>query len=206
MTWPQVQGITAWMFILFAVLYLLFRVLLHLYGSRHRQVGRTLSGRGDKPAFLFFFGALLFLVGSEFFHLRVSSVSIAGMVLVGVALGLRAEALRQLARFYSEAIVIFENHRVVSTGVYRFLRHPLHLSLMIEASGLAMLSRSIFSIPFLFAIVVVVIWRNVREERLLIEALGGQYRRYLTSSAWDVIDLLPPTWRSPSACRSQETQ
>lgn len=206
MSWLLVQGTSTWVQVLLAVLYLLIRILLHLYARRHRGAGRTVSGRGDKPAFLILFGALIVILVRELPSLRVSVVTVAGTLLVAAALALRAVALRQLAHFYSETIVIFEHHQVVSTGVYRFLRHPLHLSLMIEASGLAMLSRSIFAIPFLCAIVLVAIRRNVREERLLLESLGGDYARYMASSAWDVIDVLPPTWRSPSGCSSQDVR
>lgn len=203
MNWLRVTDAAEWISPLFTTLYLLTRVLLHLYARRHRHAGRAVSGRGDQPTFLILFGALLVILGYELPQLRVSVVAVTGMLLMAAALGLRVEALRQLAQFYSEAIVIFENHQVVSTGVYRILRHPLHLSLMIEAGGLAMLSQSMVAVPFLCAVLIVAMWRNVREERLLLQSLGSDYARYVTGPAWDVIDMLPTTWRPSRGCSSQ---
>lgn len=180
----------------FSVLYILARVLVHRRACRRQRPGRVVSGQADKLAFLILFGALLALIVQRWTHPRGAIATLVGVLFLVAALGLRIAALRRLAHFYSEAIVLFEGHEVVATGVYRFLRHPLHLSLAVEGSGLVLLSPSIVGCSVLLAVVVVAMRRNLREEQLLLESLGSDYAAYLESSAWDLVDLLPRTWRS----------
>ena len=83
-----------------------------------------------------------------------------------------------------------EGQKVADTGVYRIVRHPLYLSLLLLFSGLALWLESwaaiLFNIPFLIVIIV----RILVEEKQLKEILPG-YREYMKKVKYR---LIPFVW------------
>jgi protein-S-isoprenylcysteine O-methyltransferase Ste14 len=69
--------------------------------------------------------------------------------------------------------------RVVSTGVYAFVRHPMYLGMVLMFTGGPLLLGSRFGLAVAAAIVLVLAARIIREERLLVDELDGyaEYRR-----------------------------
>lgn len=112
-----------------------------------------------------------------------------GYIIFWLAVILRALAFRALKGFYTEAVVIRENHRVVRDGVYRYLRHPLHLGLWFEMLGLTVMSATWYSLPILLSALITLLLRNRNEEYLLEQYLGNEYRAY-RQTAWDITDLV----------------
>jgi protein-S-isoprenylcysteine O-methyltransferase Ste14 len=69
--------------------------------------------------------------------------------------------------------------RVVSTGVYAFVRHPMYLGIALMFIGVPLLLGSRFGLAIAAAIALLLAVRITREERLLTEELDGydEYRR-----------------------------
>jgi protein-S-isoprenylcysteine O-methyltransferase Ste14 len=69
--------------------------------------------------------------------------------------------------------------RVVSTGVYAFVRHPMYLGIVLMFTGTPLLLGSVAGLGIAVTIVVLLATRIEAEERLLIEELDGyaEYRR-----------------------------
>jgi protein-S-isoprenylcysteine O-methyltransferase Ste14 len=69
--------------------------------------------------------------------------------------------------------------RVVSTGVYAFVRHPMYLGMVLMFAGAPLLLGSRLGLIVAAAVTIVLVVRTGREERLLAEALDGydDYRR-----------------------------
>ena len=86
----------------------------------------------------------------------------------------------QLGMYGSGRLVIEENHKLVSTGIYRYLRHPMYFGGLLGVIGMALGIRSIIML-FVSGIFYFVIFRNrIREEeRLLIEEFGESYNTYM---------------------------
>ncbi len=129
----------------------------------------------------------------------------AGLGLIASALALRAVALARLGAWYHEGIAVREGHRVVRDGIYRYLRHPLHLALVVEMAGLAALGGQAAGALATALAVGVLLVRNLAEERALSRALGDPYREYLATRAWDLVDVIPP-WRHLSGYRGRPLQ
>ena len=115
---------------------------------------------------------------------------IIGLPLLWSGALLRAWSYRALGRHYTVTVFVREDHELVTSGPYRWLRHPLHLGLNLEMLGLALVGLSTVSLGLAGLGILVLFLRNRIEERALVEGLGESYRRY-RERAWDVIDLLP---------------
>jgi protein-S-isoprenylcysteine O-methyltransferase Ste14 len=66
---------------------------------------------------------------------------------------------------------------VVSTGPYRYVRHPLYASAFLFLPGGALLLGSWWGLVPAAAVLGLIAWRIPREERLLEEGLAG-YEEY----------------------------
>jgi len=81
-------------------------------------------------------------------------------------------------------------HRVVASGPYRYVRHPLYSGVGLFVLGTALLLGSWTGLLLGAVIVVMVAWRAVREERTLREELDG-YEDYLSRVRFR---LIPGIW------------
>ena len=82
--------------------------------------------------------------------------------------------LSGVARIQSE-----RKQRVVSTGIYAFVRHPMYLGMVLMFVGTPLLLESRFGLAIAGAIMLLLAFRITREERLLREGLDEyeEYRR-----------------------------
>lgn len=103
---------------------------------------------------------------------------------------LRLAALHRIGRYYDPLIQVRDDHRLIDSGPYRWLRHPLHFGLQVEMAGLAVLADHRVAWIALGVSLLALVHRNIEEERALEDFFGAAYRAYRTR-AWDVIDLLP---------------
>lgn len=115
--------------------------------------------------------------------------------LLWVAVGLRVWGVTHLGLNYSERIAIRPGHELIRTGPYRYLRHPLHLGLMLEIGSMAWLSAWAWSAVAVVASLILLVRRELAEEEQLEATFGDAYRAY-RGQAWALIDLLPRRWRS----------
>jgi protein-S-isoprenylcysteine O-methyltransferase Ste14 len=81
--------------------------------------------------------------------------------------------------FLSPLVRIQEDRmqRVVSTGVYGFVRHPMYLGAILMFVGAPLLLGSLYGIPAGIALIILLMARILGEEAMLIRDLEG-YREY----------------------------
>jgi len=117
-----------------------------------------------------------FQVGVVEPHLLFTAI---GIVLAAAGFLVRVVAMRTLGEFFTRTLRIRENHRVVSNGIYRRVRHPGYLGtiLFFVGSGIAT-ANIITTFVILAAILPTFVRRIVVEERMLAEELGEEYRAY----------------------------
>ncbi len=116
-------------------------------------------------------------VGRMAVHLVVfESVGLA-IILCGLAL--RWAAIIALGRLFTANVAVHTGHRVVRTGVYRFVRHPAYTGLLLAFVGLGVGFGNWLSLAFLFVpIAAALMYRIGVEEAALREALGDEYADY----------------------------
>ena len=86
---------------------------------------------------------------------------------------------RHLDRQWSIALEISENHKLITTGPYRRVRHPMYLGIFVYTIGLCIISIDILVILF-FSYTIVVNYRRIpNEEEMMIDQFGDEYLEYM---------------------------
>jgi protein-S-isoprenylcysteine O-methyltransferase Ste14 len=129
-------------------------------------------------SFLAFLGVMVF---SAFDHRFGWSpvppfVSLAGDALV--ALGLFIDLLVFRENSYGASnIQTFEGQKVIATGPYALVRHPMYVGVLIMVIGVPLALGSLWGLAVLALTTPVLIWRILDEEQLLEKDLSG-YKDY----------------------------
>lgn len=111
------------------------------------------------------------------------------MLLFVAGIALRRAAIATLGRFYSRRVRTLEDHRVVTTGPYRFVRHPAYTGVIMAHAGMTLVLFNVASVLTLVLLVVpAFLWRISVEERLLSQlseyAEFARGRRRLLPYVW----------------------
>jgi protein-S-isoprenylcysteine O-methyltransferase Ste14 len=101
-----------------------------------------------------------------------------------------------LGRLWSASVSHKEGHRVVDTGPYRLVRHPIYTGFIVSYTGLAIISATALAI-LAVGFFVIGLWLKARlEERFLSDELGAaSYATYMTRTPMLVPRL--PRGKSP---------
>jgi protein-S-isoprenylcysteine O-methyltransferase Ste14 len=102
----------------------------------------------------------------------------AGLLLCCVGIMTRVLALKALGKYFSAYVTLQPNHRLVQEGIYRRIRHPLYLSLLLAPTGIALVFDSWLALPILVLSAIFVFDRIPREERLLAAHFGREFEEY----------------------------
>jgi protein-S-isoprenylcysteine O-methyltransferase Ste14 len=104
---------------------------------------------------------------------------LAGITAFALALWLLHRTHADLGRNWSNTLELREDHRLVTHGVYRFVRHPMYVALLLHGVGQALvLSNPIAGLSFLAAIGTLVAVRLPAEERMMRDEFGDAWVRY----------------------------
>lgn len=114
-------------------------------------------------------------------------IALAGLIIVAAGVGVAIWGRIILGSNWSAVAEIKDQHELVKTGPYRFMRHPIYEGFVIALAGSAIQRGSLCS-----ALGVVVCFWGLQmkievEERLLIHRFGPQYLDYQRS-----VSALPP--------------
>ena len=101
-----------------------------------------------------------------------------GLILVVIGSSIRFSGLRSLGRQFSGFVTLQENHRLVQTGIYRLIRHPMYLGAILAWPGLVMVFRSWLTIPIFLLATVFIFMRMRQEEKLLGKHFGEDFATY----------------------------
>jgi protein-S-isoprenylcysteine O-methyltransferase len=105
----------------------------------------------------------------------------AGVVLFLAGVALRWYSIFQLGRFFTVDVAIAQKHQLVDSGPYRLIRHPSYTGALLAFVGFGLALGSWLAILCLIIpITAAFLWRIHVEEKALINAMGGQYRDYMS--------------------------
>lgn len=88
--------------------------------------------------------------------------------------------------FTSATIEIAADHRVVSTGPYAHVRHPMYAGAMLLFFGTPLALGSYWGLLALLVVLPALIWRLLDEERFLLRNLPG-YADYCARVRWRLL-------------------
>lgn len=101
-----------------------------------------------------------------------------GMGILSIPLLLRVHLA--LGRNFSSTLHLREGHTLVTTGPYRWVRHPMYGVFYMMMTSFFLISTNWFiGLLFIGGVTAVIISRVGREEATMIEQFGDEYRAYM---------------------------
>lgn len=170
---------------------------LHPRGSGMKVV-RTRKGRMERVLLaLTSLGFLLPLVWVATPVLRFADYPLrpvpfsAGIFCLALGLWLLYRSHAELGTNWSLSLEVRDRHQLVTEGIYRRVRHPMYLALLVYASGQALaLPNWVAGPAYLVAFALLVALRLGPEERMMVEEFGADYEAYVARTK----RLVPGLW------------
>jgi protein-S-isoprenylcysteine O-methyltransferase Ste14 len=109
----------------------------------------------------------------------ISIIPWIGLCVIVVGIIIRWTAILTLRKYFTVNVVIHSDHRIIKTGLYRFIRHPSYSGAIVSFCGLGLafynwISIIVLAIPITFAFL-----KRIRlEEQALLSAFGEEYANY----------------------------
>lgn len=126
---------------------------------------------------MFLSGFILAGLGFRFgWHTLPRAVVIVGAVLFLIAYALYAEVLRENT-YLSRTIGVQENQKVIDTGLYGIVRHPMYAVTLLLFLSMPLVLGSVYSLIVFLAYPLIIAKRIKGEEELLEKELAG-YKEY----------------------------
>jgi protein-S-isoprenylcysteine O-methyltransferase Ste14 len=81
---------------------------------------------------------------------------------------------------FSYTLKIYQNHKLITTGPYKVIRHPMYTAFLIFHSSIFLITGNWFiGIIWIIGLLFVFLIRIRKEEKMLIEAFGDEYKEYI---------------------------
>jgi protein-S-isoprenylcysteine O-methyltransferase Ste14 len=170
------------------------------HGQRSRSVKVVKSRKGALEiallalAWLGFFVPLIWVASPAFsfaeYPLRAGPLA-AGVLCFVVGLWLFYRSHADLGTNWSITLEVREQHRLITDGVYRCVRHPMYTALLVYSVGQALVIPNWVAGPsYLIAFGILFAFRVRAEERMMLDQFGDQYAAYMARTE----RLLPGVW------------
>lgn len=170
------------------------------HGQRSRGVKILKNRKGTLEvilltlAWLGFFVPLVWVVSSVFafaeYPLHVVPLA-AGIVCFVAGLWLFYRSHADLGTNWSVTLHVREQHRLITQGVYRRIRHPMYTSLLLYSVGQVLVLPNWVAGPsYLVTFGLLFVFRVIPEERMMLEQFGSDYAAYMRKTK----RLVPGLW------------
>jgi protein-S-isoprenylcysteine O-methyltransferase Ste14 len=105
-------------------------------------------------------------------------ISVLGLILLTLGLGIVLIGRRTLGKYFSTEVRFLPDQKLVTTGVYRYIRHPLYLGQILLFSSIPLIFSSLYG--FLISLIVIPLFlhRIAIEEKAMTERFGENYTIY----------------------------
>lgn len=191
----------AWMFLtVFGTATTAITIYLMIYDARllERRVNAGPAAEKEKSQKIIqsiasFTFLLVFIIPAIDFRFKFSQVSplisLIGDAFVALGLFIVFLVFRENS-FTSGTIKVESNQKIITTGLYSFIRHPMYTGAIIMLTGVPIGLGSLWGILSIIPLIFIIILRLVDEERLLERELPGytEYQKRVTYR------LIPGIW------------
>jgi protein-S-isoprenylcysteine O-methyltransferase Ste14 len=92
-------------------------------------------------------------------------------------------------RYASSTINVEANQRVISTGPYKWVRHPMYFSALFMMFFIPTALASYVALPFFTLIIPILVMRLLNEEKVLLRELPG-YAEYCERTPYHLVPLV----------------
>jgi protein-S-isoprenylcysteine O-methyltransferase Ste14 len=170
------------------------------HGRRSRSITVARSHKTARETLLLvlawvgFFVPLIWIVSPAFsfadYPLR-SGPLVAGLACLAIGLWLFFRSHADLGTNWSITLELRQEHRLITQGVYRTIRHPMYTALMLYSVGQALVIPNwVAGFSNVTAFAVLLALRLGAEERMMAEQFGDEYAAYSARTK----RLVPGVW------------
>ena len=122
-------------------------------------------------------------IGIGQIHSTISIIPWIGLCFIVVGLIVRWTAILTLRKYFTTNVVIQSDHRIIKTGLYRFVRHPSYSGSIISFCGLGLAFSNWISFIVLVVPITIAFLKRIQiEEQALSSAFGEEYSDYCKMS------------------------
>jgi protein-S-isoprenylcysteine O-methyltransferase Ste14 len=112
-----------------------------------------------------------------------ASITITGLAFIVLGLVIRWTAILTLKKYFTVDVNIADDHRLVTHGLYRFIRHPAYTGSVLSFLGLGLVFSSWVTVTVIFVPILLAFLYRIRiEEKALVEHFGNEYVQYCNST------------------------
>ncbi len=115
---------------------------------------------------------------------RTFELRVVGVVLLWAGVGLALWARWHLGQYWSGRITIKEGHKLIRTGPYARLRHPIYSGLVLAAAGTAVEIDQWRGVAAVGVILLGFLIKGRREEALLTKEFGAEFDEHRRSTGF----------------------
>jgi protein-S-isoprenylcysteine O-methyltransferase Ste14 len=110
---------------------------------------------------------------------RALWISALGAAIAVAGLWIRVRAIQALRENFSYVVNVGEKHRLITTGLYRRVRHPAYTGLIVYFVGLPLVTADLLLVVPSLVVVLLIVLRRIRiEERWLRDHFGAEYEAW----------------------------
>lgn len=107
-------------------------------------------------------------------------ITIMGLIMVFCRIPLKIWAIKTLNEFWSIQIEIRSNQELITSGPYKYLRHPSYLGTIVEVIGGTLTANAYYTLLFACLIYMPLLLMRIKlEEKELIKKFGIEYKNYM---------------------------
>lgn len=120
------------------------------------------------------------LLGNQNLHFIApeKALEVAGVVLTYLGLGLTNWSRARLGRYWSGVVALKQEHRLIQSGPYRVVRHPLYSGIILAAIGMALCVTTWSSLGGIVLLTSCFERRAHKEDELLASEFGAEFEIY----------------------------
>jgi protein-S-isoprenylcysteine O-methyltransferase Ste14 len=111
-------------------------------------------------------------------------ISWLGVALTTVGVAIAIWARRTLGEYWSARVTLKEEHRLIRTGPYRWVRHPIYTGMFLAGAGTALVVGEWRGLLAIALMLVTHSRKALREEKLLTREFGDEYAAYRQSTGF----------------------
>jgi len=112
-------------------------------------------------------------------HTAISIIPWVGLYIITFGLIIRWVAILTLRKYFTTNVAIQPDHRIIKSGIYRFVRHPSYTGSIISFCGLGLVFSNWISLIVLVIPITMAFLKRIKiEEQALQSAFGEEYAVY----------------------------
>ena len=114
------------------------------------------------------------------FTLPIYTILGVALVITGLSIMIISHVILRMS--HVSTLAIRKNHKLRTTWLYRFVRHPMYFGAVLVAIGVPISVASTQGLLVILLLIPIVLIRIRLEEKMLIEAFGDKYKNYMKTT------------------------